>query len=53
MIKIEFDKFIGIDWSGAKGPKQPGLQVAVADACASAPKLILPPQENGGAVMRF
>ncbi len=32
MIKIEFDKFIGIDWSGAKGPKQPGLQVAVADA---------------------
>ena len=44
MIKIEFDKFIGIDWSGAKGPKQPGLQVAVADAGASAPKLILPPQ---------
>ena len=44
MIKIEFDKFIGIDWSGAKGPKQPGLQVAVADASASAPKLILPPQ---------
>mgnify|MGYP003328165725 CR=1 FL=1 len=44
MIKVKFDKFIGIDWSGAKGLNQPGLQVAVAEAGAAAPKLIPPPK---------
>ena len=26
----EFELFVGIDWSGAKGPRQPGLSVFAA-----------------------
>ena len=25
-----FSAFIGIDWSGARGPRQPGIQLAMA-----------------------
>ncbi|MFN3233734.1 MAG: hypothetical protein ACE363_16475 [Alphaproteobacteria bacterium] len=28
---MTFDLFVGIDWSGAKGPRLPGLQVAACD----------------------
>lgn len=38
-----FDQFIGIDWSGAKGPALPGLQIAVAEPGQGAPVLVLPP----------
>ena len=38
-----FDKYIGIDWSGAKGKNQPGLQIAIAHNGNAAPKLISPP----------
>ena len=41
-----FDKFIGIDWSGAKGSKQGGLQIAVAGPDNDAPKLISPNEGN-------
>ncbi len=29
---MTFDLFVGVDWSGAKGPRLPGLQVAACDA---------------------
>ena len=38
----EFEQFIGIDWSGAKGPALPGLQVAVAEPGDAAPTLVPP-----------
>ena len=41
-----FEKFIGIDWSGAKGAKQGGLQIAVAGPDNDAPKLISPNEGN-------
>ena len=38
-----FDLFVGIDWSGAKGPRQPGLQVAAAGPGRTPPCLVPPP----------
>ncbi len=35
-----FDRFVGVDWSGAKRRGLPGLQVAVAEAGRSAPQLV-------------
>ena len=44
----KFDKFVGIDWSGAKGKYHHGIQVAKAKAgTEKAPKLICPPQSEG------
>jgi hypothetical protein len=37
-----FDRFIGIDWSGAKGPALPGLQIAVAEPGDGPPVLVRP-----------
>ena len=37
-----FRGFIGIDWSGARGPRQPGIQVARAGPGHGAPATILP-----------
>ena len=39
-----FEQFIGIDWSGAKGPALPGLQVAVAAPGDRPPSLVAPSQ---------
>ncbi len=36
------DGFIGVDWSGAKGPNLPGLQVAFAEPGNKAPHLVKP-----------
>ncbi len=41
-----FDLFVGVDWSGAKGTRLSGLQVAVAEPGESAPKLVSPPKER-------
>lgn len=41
-----FTHFIGIDWSGAKGRRHPGLAVAVADRAGAAAKVVAPP--SGG-----
>ncbi len=41
-----FDLFVGVDWSGAKGPRVPGLQVALADPDGRAPQLL--PNPAGG-----
>jgi hypothetical protein len=35
-----FDAFVGIDWSGASGPLQQGLKVAVAEPGHRAPQLV-------------
>ena len=39
----EFDLFVGIDWSGAKGPRQPGLSVFTARPGNSVPERVFPP----------
>ena len=39
-----FEHFIGIDWSGAKGPSLPGLQVAIAEPGNAPPILVRPKQ---------
>lgn len=38
-----FTRFAAIDWSGAKGPFQPGLALALCEAGRAAPRLIAPP----------
>lgn len=42
----EIQQFVAIDWSGARGPKLPGLQVAACAPGRGAPKLIYPRGEN-------
>jgi hypothetical protein len=39
---LRFTRFIGIDWSGAKGSRHPAIQIAVCEAGEAAPKLVLP-----------
>jgi hypothetical protein len=41
-----FDCFVGIDWSGARGPYQAGLAVFMAEAGDSAPMRIIPPNQK-------
>ena len=36
----EFELFVGIDWSGAKGPRQPGLSVFTAGPGNSVPERV-------------
>ena len=36
-----FSAFIGIDWSGARGPRQPGIQIAAARPGRAAPETVL------------
>ena len=38
-----FDRFVGVDWSGARDPGLPGLQVAMAADGRSPPCLVPPP----------
>jgi hypothetical protein len=40
---VRFTRFVGIDWSGAVGHRHPSVQVAICDAGAEAPRLVLPP----------
>lgn len=44
-----FSHFLGVDWSGAKGPRQKGIAVAVALAEGGAPVLVTPPDPKGWA----
>ena len=39
---LRFDRFIGIDWSGAIGSRHPSVQVAICDADRDAPRLVVP-----------
>ena len=43
-MEAEFDLFIGIDWSGAKGPCHRGIAVSEAKFGCSAPKIVSPPK---------
>ena len=44
-----FSHFLAVDWSGAKGPRQKGIAVALARAEGGAPKLLPPPDPKGWA----
>ena len=35
-----FDRFVGIDWSGAKGPRQRGIQLSLARPGRAAPERV-------------
>lgn len=37
-----FDHFVAIDWSGAVGPRQPGIAVAMCETGVAAPALVRP-----------
>ncbi len=39
-IMNRFEHFVAIDWSGAKGPKQPGIAIAVCSAEGGPPVLV-------------
>jgi len=38
-VREPFEHFLAIDWSGAKGPRQKGIALAIADICADDPNL--------------
>ena len=38
-----FDRFVGIDWSGAKGPRQRGIQMSLARPGRAVPERVMPP----------
>jgi hypothetical protein len=40
---MRFTRFVGIDWSGAKGQRHPSIQIAVCAAGHAPPQLVLPP----------
>ena len=42
----EFGLFVGIDWSGAKGPRQAGLSVFAAAAGSAVPERVTPPDHR-------
>lgn len=42
-----FDRFVAIDWSGARGERLPGIAVAVAEAGETPPRLVPPPHNRG------
>ena len=44
-----FDRFVAVDWSGARGVRHKGIAVAVAEAGAAAPRLVPPPHRSGWA----
>jgi hypothetical protein len=44
-----FAQFLAVDWSGAKGPRQKGIAVALAQAHGGAPVLLAPPDARGWA----
>ena len=41
--RLMFDRFVGIDWSGAKGPRQTGIQLSMAVPGRGVPTRIDPP----------
>lgn len=44
-----FTHFLAVDWSGAKGPRQKGIALAIAPATGGPPALIPPPDRRGWA----
>ncbi|WP_448582124.1 hypothetical protein [Thermaurantiacus sp.] len=44
-----FDRFVAVDWSGARGSRHLGVAVAVAEADGGAPMRVEPPRAGGWA----
>ncbi|MCG2840204.1 hypothetical protein L6Q21_04310 [Sandaracinobacter sp. RS1-74] len=44
-----FDRFVAVDWSGAKGVRHKGIAVALAEAGDGAPAIVPPPSPGGWA----
>jgi len=44
-----FAQFLAVDWSGAKGPRQKGIAVALAQAAGGPPAMLAPPDPKGWA----
>ncbi|MFM7402697.1 MAG: hypothetical protein ACKO1N_01110, partial [Erythrobacter sp.] len=44
-----FSHFLAVDWSGAKGPRQKGIALAVALTDGGPPVLVTPPDPKGWA----
>ena len=44
-----FAHFLAVDWSGAKGPRQKGIALALAKAAGGPPVLLAPPDPKGWA----
>ena len=42
---MEFDSYVGIDWSGDKNKYQKGISVAKCLKCNKAPQIINPPEK--------
>lgn len=41
--RMRFTRFVGIDWSGAKGARHSSIQIAICDAGDAPPVLVVPP----------
>ena len=48
-MRLRFAQFLAVDWSGAKGPRQKGIALAVALAGGGPPALLAPPDPKGWA----
>jgi len=48
-VTPRFAQFLAVDWSGAKGPRQKGIAVALARAEGGPPALLAPPDPRGWA----
>lgn len=46
---MNFDHFIAVDWSGAKGSRHKSIAIAYAQPGSMAPKLVTPPHKGGWA----
>jgi hypothetical protein len=46
---VRFTHFLAVDWSGAKGARQKGIALAIAQAKGGAPVLLPPPDPKGWA----
>lgn len=46
---MRFIRFLAVDWSGAKGPRQKGIALALADARGGPPALLAAPDPRGWA----
>ncbi len=49
MTPPRFDRFVAIDWSGAKGRRHRGIAVAELETGSCAPRLVAPPHPRGWA----
>ncbi|WP_448577434.1 hypothetical protein [Thermaurantiacus sp.] len=48
-MALTLDRFVAIDWSGARGARHRGVAVALAEADGGAPALVPPPDPRGWA----